>query len=117
MIALQRVYDKEQAAHGRSFLVDRLWPRGVKKEQLAHVDWLKDVAPSDDLRRWFDHDPQKWSEFQRRYARELDQNPEAWAPLLAAAQAGDITLLYAAHDTQINNAVALKAYLEHHLAS
>jgi uncharacterized protein YeaO (DUF488 family) len=117
MITLQRAYDNGEAAPGRRFLVDRIWPRGVKKEQLAIDGWLKDVAPSDELRRWFGHDPQKWPEFQERYTRELDQNPQAWQPLLAEAQAGDITLLYGARDTEHNEAVALKTYLEQRLAS
>src|SRR5262249_19697977 len=94
------------------FLVDHLWPRGVKKEALRLESWVRAVAPSDRLRQWFGHDPAKWKEFQRRYFAELDQEPEAWQPLLQAARAGDITLVYSARDTDHNIAVALKAYLE-----
>lgn len=97
------------------FLIDRLWPRGVKRTSL-HVDgWLKDVAPSEELRRWFDHDPNKWEEFQTRYFAELDKKPEAWRPLLLAVRKGPITLLYGAKDKEHNNALALKSYLERNL--
>ncbi len=112
MIHLKRAYDEPEKGDGRRFLVDRLWPRGVKKEALALDEWCKAVAPSNDLRRWFGHDPQKWPEFQKRYRTELDANPESWQPLLTAVNAGDITLIYAARDSEHNNAVVLKAYLE-----
>ena len=79
--------------------------------------WLKEVAPSNDLRRWFEHDPAKWDEFQRRYRAELDANPSAWKPLIEAYQQGNVTLLYAARDTQHNNAIVLKAYLEERTAA
>ncbi len=76
-------------------------------------DWVKDVSPSDELRRWFDHDPEKWDAFQQRYFAELDDKPEAsWQPILETAREGDITLVYSTRDTEHNNAVALKAYLE-----
>jgi uncharacterized protein YeaO (DUF488 family) len=91
-----------------------VWPRGVKREGLALHDWLKDVAPSDELRKWFGHDPAKWEEFQRRYFAELDMNREAWRPILEAAQRGDVTLLYGAKDEEHNNAVALSKYLDRH---
>lgn len=117
MIGLKRAYDEPEAAGGRRFLIDRLWPRGVKKEKLLLDGWLKEVAPSDELRRWFGHDPERWTAFQQRYRAELDQKPESWRPLLAAAREGDITLVYSARDTQNNNAVVLKAYLEEKLAS
>ncbi len=112
MIRLRRVYEAPAPGEGRRFLVERLWPRGVKKEALALDGWLKDVAPSQALRRWFAHEPARWAEFQRRYRAELDANPEAWQPLLDAARRGTITLLYSARDTEHNNALALKAYLE-----
>ena len=115
MIKIKRVYEPFDAHDGTRFLVERLWPRGMKKDSLRMDGWLKDVAPSDDLRRWFGHDPAKWDAFQRRYAAELDYQPAAWEPILEAAQRGDVTLLYSAHDTEHNNAVALQAYLEHHL--
>ncbi len=115
MIQLKRAYDEPEPADGRRFLVDRLWPRGVKKEELALDGWHKDAAPSTELRRWFGHDPEKWPEFQRRYWIELDGKPESWQPLLTAAGEGDITLVYGARDTEHNDAVVLKAYLEEKL--
>lgn len=112
MIQLRRVYESPAPGKGQRFLVERLWPRGLKKESLALDGWLKEVAPSDALRRWFAHDPARWAEFQRRYRAELDDQPEAWRPLLQAARRGQVTLLYSARDTERNSAVALKAYLE-----
>jgi uncharacterized protein YeaO (DUF488 family) len=109
-IALHRVYDAEPVT-GQSFLVERLWPRGVTRERLSFAQWCKDVAPSTGLRTWFSHDPQLWEEFQQRYAVELDDNPSSWQPLLDAARAGDITLLYSSRDREHNNAVALRGYL------
>jgi uncharacterized protein YeaO (DUF488 family) len=115
MIKIKRVYEPFDTRDGARFLVERLWPRGMKKDSLRMDGWLKDVAPSAALRRWFGHDPAKWDEFRRRYAAELDHTPEAWQPMLEAAHRGDVTLLYSAHDTKHNNAVALQAYLEQHL--
>jgi len=112
MIRVKRVYDAMGSKNGLQFLVDRVWPHGVKKEALHLTDWLRDVAPSDELRRWFGHDPAKWGEFRRRYFAELDGKRQAWLPLLEAASRGEITLLYSARDTEHNNAVALKTYLE-----
>jgi uncharacterized protein YeaO (DUF488 family) len=112
MIQLRRVYEAPASGDGKRFLVERLWPRGMKKEALALDGWLKDVAPSAGLRHWFAHDPAKWAEFQRRYRAELDAKPQTWQPLLRAAHRGRITLLYSARDTEHNNALALKAYLE-----
>jgi uncharacterized protein YeaO (DUF488 family) len=110
-IGLARVHDPEQGGGGRRFLVDRLWPRGVRRDAVRMDGWLPDVAPSHELRRWFGHDPDRWEEFQRRYAVELDEHPEAWRPLVDAVSAGDITLLYSSRDTAHNNAVALRIYL------
>ncbi len=112
MIQLKRAYDRPSAEDGKCFLVERLWPRGIKKTELRIDDWLKDVAPSTTLRQWFSHDPNKWDEFRRRYFAELDKSPEVWEQLLRAAQRGRITLIYSSHDQQHNNAVALKDYLE-----
>lgn len=112
MIRVKRVYDPPNPQDGRRVLVDRLWPRGLKKDAAQLDEWLKEVAPSDGLRKWFGHDPEKWEEFQRRYHAELDRKPHAWRPLLAAAAAGTVTLLFAARDDARNNAVALKSYLE-----
>jgi uncharacterized protein YeaO (DUF488 family) len=85
---------------------------GLKKENLIMDQWVKDVAPSPELRNWFKHDPEKWEEFQRRYRVELDANPTAWKPLLAAARINNVTLLYSARDTEHNSALILKSYLE-----
>ena len=112
MIALQRAYDSVSRTDGRRFLVERLWPRGVSRTKL-HVDaWLKEVGPTTELRRWFNHDPAKWSEFRRRYFRELDSRPEAWQPIVSATRHGRVTLVYSSHDTEHNNAVALRQYLQ-----
>ena len=111
MIQLKRVYDPPASADGVRFLVERLWPRGLKKANLKLDAWLKDVAPSADLRQWFAHDPRKWKEFRRRYFIELDANASGIAPILEAAR-GPVTLLYSSHDQQHNNAVALKDYLD-----
>jgi uncharacterized protein YeaO (DUF488 family) len=116
MIQIKRVYDPPAKKDGARFLVERLWPRGMKKEALHMHTWCKNAAPSDDLRRWFSHDPAKWKEFQRRYLAELGENRAAWQPLLDAAKLGNITLLYSAHDTEHNSAVVLKSYLEERLA-
>src|SRR5581483_3493730 len=112
VIQLKRAYDKAGPEDGRRFLVERLWPRGVKKSNLPLDGWLKDVAPSDALRRWFSHDPVKWNDFQRRYWSELDSRPEAFGFILEAARAGGVTLVYSSRDAEHNNAVALKTYLE-----
>jgi uncharacterized protein YeaO (DUF488 family) len=112
MIYLKRVYDRPEPMDGPRFLVERLWPRGMKKATLHLDGWLKEAAPSDALRRWFGHDPAKWTDFQRRYCTELDRNPEAWQPIVEATHRGNVTLLYSARDTAHNNAVALKAYVE-----
>ena len=116
MIQLKRVYDKREPNDGARFLVERLWPRGVRKADV-HIDgWQKEVGPSDHLRKWFSHDPAKWTEFQHKYFAELEQRPEAYQPILEAAERGTVTLLYSSHDTEHNNAVALKSYLEAKLA-
>ena len=114
MIRVKRAYDEATAGDGARYLVDRLWPRGVKKTDLRLEGWLKDLAPSDPLRRWFGHDPEKWGEFQRRYFAELDGRSEALAALEDAIRQGTVTLVYAAHDPSHNNAVALKEYLARH---
>jgi uncharacterized protein YeaO (DUF488 family) len=111
MIKLKRVYEAVSPDDGVRILVERLWPRGIKKTALKIDEWLKDVAPSDGLRRWFGHDPQKWIVFRERYFKELDQNPEVWQSLAKAARRGRVTLIYSSHDTERNNAVALKDFL------
>jgi uncharacterized protein YeaO (DUF488 family) len=112
MIHAKRVYEPVESSDGARFLVERLWPRGMKKESLRMDGWLKDVAPSHELRRWFGHDPARWTEFRVRYFAELKEKPAAISPILEAERAGEVTLLYSAHDTEHNNAVALKEYLD-----
>lgn len=112
MIQVKRVYDPLDSHDGKRFLVERLWPRGMKKESLAMDAWLKDVAPSDELRRWFGHEPAKWIEFTHRYIAELEKIPAALAPLLEAAQQGPVTLLYSSHDQEHNSALVLMSYLK-----
>lgn len=116
MIKLKRAYEPATSSDGIRYLVERLWPRGVKKAELRLDAWLKDVAPSTTLRRWFTHDPNKWGEFQQRYRRELDSDPDALQTILNAAQKGTVTLVYSSHDSLHNNAVALKKYAEQKLA-
>jgi uncharacterized protein YeaO (DUF488 family) len=111
-IKLKRAYEPPEKGDGLRVLVDRLWPRGVSKSS-AQIDvWLKEIAPSAALRKWFGHDPSKWSEFRKRYVRELARQPEAVAQLERAAGQGTVTLVYGAKDERHNNAVALKEYLE-----
>ena len=111
-IRLKRAYEKAEPMDGTRVLVDRLWPRGVKKED-ARIDvWLKDIAPSDDLRKWFGHDPDKWDTFKKRYIGELEENEEAIKMLREILERGRVTLIYGAKDEQHNNAVVLKQYLE-----
>jgi uncharacterized protein YeaO (DUF488 family) len=111
VLKLKRAYDPPARDDGRRYLVERLWPRGITKAALPLDGWLKDAGPSTELRKWFGHDPEKWSEFRVKYFRELDSRPEAWLPLLAAARRGTVTLVYSSHDTTHNNAVALAEYL------
>lgn len=114
MIRIKRTYHPAARADGRRYLVERLWPRGMKKESLALDAWLKDVAPSPGLRTWFGHRPERWSEFQRRYLEELRANPAAWEPILEASRSGVVTLLYSAHDVEHNGAVVLRRFLAQH---
>ena len=111
MLKIKRAYEPPEPVDGRRLLVERLWPRGVKKEALAADAWVKDVAPSTELRKWFGHRPERWEEFRRRYRDELAANPEAWAPILDAAKRGPVTLLYSAHDIEHNGALVLREYL------
>jgi uncharacterized protein YeaO (DUF488 family) len=116
-IDLKRAYDPPAKSDGRRILVDRIWPRGIAKDDLRIDAWLKDVAPSTGLRKWFGHDPAEWDEFKKRYARELEQRPEALEELLEKARAGHVTLVFGAKDIEHNNAVALKEILERRLKS
>nr|WP_233517729.1 DUF488 family protein [Geodermatophilus sp. LHW52908] len=105
------MHELKRTDRGRRYLVDRLWPRGVAKRSLPLSGWLPDVAPSDELRRWFGHDVTRWAEFRRRYTAELDAHRDAWLPLRDAARKRDVLLLYAARDPEHNNAVVLREYL------
>jgi uncharacterized protein YeaO (DUF488 family) len=116
ILKLKHVYENSERSEGTRFLVERLWPRGMKKAQLKLDAWLKDVAPSDSLRRWFGHDPLKWNEFQKKYRAELSDNPDAWKPILEAAKRGNVTLLYSSRDREHNNALVLRSFLEERIA-
>ncbi|MCL4333280.1 MAG: DUF488 family protein [Candidatus Thermoplasmatota archaeon] len=109
-----RVYDKAQNAEGYRLLVDRLWPRGISKDQLEIDLWMKEIAPSDELRKWYSHDPEKWGEFRSRYFSELDRNPLTHQ-LLDICRKKDVIFLYSSKVDEKNNAVALKEYVEEHL--
>jgi uncharacterized protein YeaO (DUF488 family) len=115
MIKTKRVYTLPSRADGKRFLVDRVWPRGVKRDDLAIEAWVRDAAPSAKLRRWFGHRDDRWNEFIDRYAEELDGRRESWRSILEAARRGHVTLLFAARDEEHNNAVALKRYLRRRL--
>ena len=112
VVRVKRIYGPAASDDGFRVLVDRIWPRGIKKADAAIDLWLKEVAPSTELRRWFGHDPAKWTEFRKRYAAELDQQPNAMALLRDKARRGTLILLSAAWDPDHNNAVALKSLLE-----
>jgi uncharacterized protein YeaO (DUF488 family) len=110
-IALKRVYEPPSRSDGTRILVERLWPRGLAKADAAVDLWLRDVAPSTELRKWFGHDPDRWEEFRERYFAELDAQPEAVAELREAVAAGPVTFVFASREERYNNAVALKAYV------
>ncbi|HEX4350674.1 MAG TPA: DUF488 domain-containing protein [Verrucomicrobiae bacterium] len=112
MIQVKRIYEPPAKSDGTRLLVERLWPRGMKKEDAKLDGWLRDAAPSTALRKWFNHEPAKWEEFQNRYRAELNKNADAWQPILEAARKGRVTLLFSSKDAEHNNVVALKAYLE-----
>jgi uncharacterized protein YeaO (DUF488 family) len=111
-----RIYDEASAEDGRRILVDRLWPRGVSKEAAKLDDWCKEVAPSDELRRWYGHDPERFEEFAARYRKELSEGEraEALARLAAEAREGPVTLLTATKEPEISQAAVLKAAIEEH---
>lgn len=111
-VALKRAYDHPADTDGQRILIDRLWPRGVSKDSAKIDFWLKDVAPSTELRTWFGHDPAKWQEFQQRYRDELKDNP-AFVQLRKLVAAHHVTLVYSAKDTEHNDAVVLKHLLDH----
>lgn len=110
-LRLKRAYEPAEPDDGTRILVDRLWPRGVSKAKAALDDWIKEVAPSTELRKWFGHDPVRWSEFQRRYRAELSGQSAALDRIRSLAKAGVVTLVYGAHDEQHNDAVVLRSVL------
>ena len=111
LLGVKRIYEKRGLTEGKRILVDRLWPRGVKKGTQNLDLWMKDIAPSNELRKWFSHDPEKWEEFKNRYKHELEGNKK-FDELLAMMRKTDVTLVYSAKDTEHNNAVALAEFLK-----
>jgi uncharacterized protein YeaO (DUF488 family) len=111
-IRVKRVYDKPDKTDGQRVLVDRVWPRGLTKEEARIDQWLKEIAPTAALRKWFGHDPARWTEFKKRYAKELNDRPEKIEQLAREARKRTVTLLFGAQDIEHNNAVALKEYIE-----
>jgi uncharacterized protein YeaO (DUF488 family) len=112
MVKIKRVYDGESPEDGKRILIDRLWPRGIRKEAIRIDEWLKEVAPSSELRGWFAHDPSKWEEFKKRYYRELREKAPLVEALRRQAKRGTLTLLYSAKDEEHNNAVALQELID-----
>jgi uncharacterized protein YeaO (DUF488 family) len=112
MLKIKRVYDKPERADGERILVDRLWPRGLSKRAAAIDEWMKELAPSHELRKWFGHDPARWREFRRRYLTELRRQRETLAAIARKAKHQTVTLLFGARDTEHNNAVVLKEALD-----
>ena len=110
-VKVKRAYDPPSAKDGKRILVDRLWPRGISKEKAVLDHWVKEIAPSTELRKWFAHDPRRWEEFRRRYAAELRQHPDLLTELRSLARHGPITLVYAAHDEAHNDAIVLRDML------
>jgi uncharacterized protein YeaO (DUF488 family) len=111
-IAIKRVYDEPAASDGRRILVDRLWPRGLTKEKAKVDHWAKDISPSNELRKWYGHDPAKWDEFRKRYFAELDRNAAGVEDLIEAMGKGSVTFVYGSTERVINNAEALRLYLQ-----
>lgn len=116
VIGIKRVYEPESRRDGLRILVERLWPRGIRKEDLHADSWEKEVAPSAELRKWYGHDVSRWPEFRRRYLKELNGNPPAWRPILEAARKRKVTLLFSTRDVEHNSAVVLRDYLMDRLA-
>jgi uncharacterized protein YeaO (DUF488 family) len=113
-INIKRAYDKPDKSDGTRILVDRLWPRGRSKEDLKLGLWLKEIAPSDELRKWYSHDPERWAEFKAHYFEELDGKADVVDQLLGQVKKGAVTLVFSAKEERYNNAVALKEYIERH---
>jgi uncharacterized protein YeaO (DUF488 family) len=111
-IRIKRVYDAPDQKDGYRVLIDRLWPRGTKKEDARIDEWIKEIAPSNELRKWYSHDPSKWEEFKRQYFGELDSQEDAVEKLLGMVSKDTVTFLFSSKETRLNNAVALKEYIE-----
>ena len=112
MIKIKRIYEPPSTDDGKRILVDRLWPRGMKKEE-AHIDeWLKEISPSNELRKWYSHDPAKWPEFKKRYRKEISKQTEVLKRIKDEGKKGTVTLLFSTKELELNNAVALKEILE-----
>ncbi len=111
-VQLKRIYEPPGKSDGARVLVERLWPRGVSKQNAKLALWARELAPSTELRKWFDHEPARWDEFKGRYFAELDARREALEPLLALTSAGPVTFVFASREEKLNNAVALREYIE-----
>jgi uncharacterized protein YeaO (DUF488 family) len=116
MIKIKRIYDPPSRGDGRRVLVDRLWPRGIRKEAAEIDEWLKDIAPSDALRKWFSHDPAKWAAFNEKYRKELNEKKSLTDKIIKEAEKGNVTLLFSAKDVEHNNAVVLKEVISRRLS-
>jgi len=112
----KRVYESSSVDDGFRVLVDRLWPRGLSKEKAGIDLWMKEIAPSSELRKWYNHDPGKWKEFKKKYFRELNSNKELLNPLIEKIRGSDVTLLFSSKEERYNNAVALKEYIENYIS-
>jgi len=112
MLKIKRVYEPPTHGDGQRILIDRLWPRGLKKENGRIDEWIKEIGPSTELRKWFNHDPKKWEEFKKRFFKELQKNQETVDGVIVRAKKGTVTLLFGSREERHNNAVALKEYIE-----
>ena len=112
MIKTKRVYNEPSSGDGKRILIDRLWPRGLKKEDARIDEWIKEIAPSNELRKWFNHDPNKWGEFKKRFFTELLGKQEMVEGIISMARKGTVSLLFGSKEEHFNNAVALKEYVE-----
>lgn len=112
MVKVKRIYDPPSPEDGKRALVDRLWPRGIKKEEAKIDEWLKDIAPSSELRKWFSHDPEKWEGFRERYRKELKDKSDLIGKIRGESKKGTVTLLFSAKDKEHNNAVVLKEVID-----
>ena len=112
MVNVKRIYEPSSQDDGKRILIDRLWPRGLKKEDARIDEWIKEIAPSNELRKWFDHDPNKWGEFKKRFFTELHGKEDVVDGIISAARKGTLTLLFGSKEERLNNAVALKEYVD-----